>query len=592
MAQYGSIDGQGFDSESGQGENDLRSPRRKTWYRVAGCAILAVAALAVTLLRTRLMTQPRGHRLKIQTSLMSSMEQRPRHGFWQPQRLKATNARLEVDLEVVVGRLEFESGLAFNARTFNGTRMAPTLVARPGETVRITVQNKLGPEPGAPSLLNSLRNPNTTVLHAHGLHISPAGIADNVYRSAGPGESLEYVYEIPKNHPCGTFYIHPHFHGSSSLQAAYSMVSVLIIESEEEKDLFDDDFVMLVGKIDIGSGKRTDLLVDSNVSGSTLDLDIENETSGEAINFLTVNGRQSQKLELARDQVVRWRLVNGAIDGVVHLAWDQEACQVSEIAADGVSFSEPRRRSKGSGVFIPPGSRRDLAVACSTNATFISSALDSKEQKNYLGKSTKVLEGRLIFVRVQEDKSAKSSSNGTTSDKKSQNESKVQDSQLVGFKSGYLPEHISDLRTVNVDVQQVIQWTQGGPNTPKVIRGGNQYQVLGVNGHAYANESQFSVPSNHVVEWVIQNEFALDGTTVYESHPFHMHTNHFQVVDVTSETYPDFQVGDFRDTITVPAPGNVTIRWVPRDFIGKTLLHCHTLAHIDTGMALSFDITP
>lgn len=32
---------------------------------------------------------------------------------------------------------------------------------------------------------------------------------------------------------------------------------------------------------------------------------------------------------------------------------------------------------------------------------------------------------------------------------------------------------------------------------------------------------------------------------------------------------PDWNVGDWRDTISIPAPGNVTVRWRADDFTGE-----------------------
>jgi FtsP/CotA-like multicopper oxidase with cupredoxin domain len=48
--------------------------------------------------------------------------------------------------------------------------------------------------------------------------------------------------------------------------------------------------------------------------------------------------------------------------------------------------------------------------------------------------------------------------------------------------------------------------------------------------------------------------------------------------------------GDWRDTITLPAKGNVTIRWAADDYKGKSVAHCHDLTHADTGMVLNFQI--
>lgn len=40
----------------------------------------------------------------------------------------------------------------------------------------------------------------------------------------------------------------------------------------------------------------------------------------------------------------------------------------------------------------------------------------------------------------------------------------------------------------------------------------------------------------------------------------------------------------------IPPLGNVTIRFRPLHFTGKSLLHCHTLSHSDYGMVMAFDI--
>lgn len=36
--------------------------------------------------------------------------------------------------------------------------------------------------------------------------------------------------------------------------------------------------------------------------------------------------------------------------------------------------------------------------------------------------------------------------------------------------------------------------------------------------------------------------------------------------------------------------GYVTVRWRADDYVGKSLAHCHILAHVDTGMSLTFEV--
>lgn len=70
---------------------------------------------------------------------------------------------------------------------------------------------------------------NTSNLHTHGLHVSPSGNSDNVLLSIEPGHSLDYVIQLPANHPAGTFWYHSHRHGSTAIQVASGMAGALII---------------------------------------------------------------------------------------------------------------------------------------------------------------------------------------------------------------------------------------------------------------------------------------------------------------------------------------------------------------------------
>jgi suppressor of ftsI len=43
-----------------------------------------------------------------------------------------------------------------------------------------------------------------------------------------PGESKEYLFEIPANHPPGLDWYHPHHHGSTAVQAGTGMAGGII----------------------------------------------------------------------------------------------------------------------------------------------------------------------------------------------------------------------------------------------------------------------------------------------------------------------------------------------------------------------------
>ena len=68
---------------------------------------------------------------------------------------------------------------------------------------------------------------------ALGLHVSPEGSSDDVFRQVGPNQTASYTYQIPSDHPVGSFWYHPHAHGSSSLQQGGGMAGALIVEAAD-----------------------------------------------------------------------------------------------------------------------------------------------------------------------------------------------------------------------------------------------------------------------------------------------------------------------------------------------------------------------
>ena len=109
--------------------------------------------------------------------------------------------------------------------------VGPTIRIKPGDTVRVNIDNQLPPEDSSCSRdINTPHNFNSTNLHSHGLWISPAGNSDNVLIKIDPGVKFTYEWNIPADHPAGTFWYHPHLHGSTALQVSSGMAGALIIE--------------------------------------------------------------------------------------------------------------------------------------------------------------------------------------------------------------------------------------------------------------------------------------------------------------------------------------------------------------------------
>lgn len=110
--------------------------------------------------------------------------------------------------------------------------VAPTLQLLPGETARVTLRNRLPVQQDcvSGSEKDPLKCSNRTNLHSHGLWVNPSGNGDNVLLTINPNVDFEYEYNVPLDHPAGTFWYHPHRHGSTALQVASGMAGVLIVK--------------------------------------------------------------------------------------------------------------------------------------------------------------------------------------------------------------------------------------------------------------------------------------------------------------------------------------------------------------------------
>src|SRR5262249_49159893 len=143
--------------------------------------------------------------------------------FAEAETIRSVDGRLHVTLTVNYGDNVIR-GSRVRLRCYNGRLVGPTLRAKPGDVLHVRLDNRLPEVPELP--VHSVNVPhglNSTNLHTHGLHVSPEGNSDNVYLDVRPGQTQDYEIKIPKDHVAGTFWYHPHRHGSVALQASSGM---------------------------------------------------------------------------------------------------------------------------------------------------------------------------------------------------------------------------------------------------------------------------------------------------------------------------------------------------------------------------------
>ena len=128
--------------------------------------------------------------------------------------------RLTLGNETVVLRAARRGGdsgqLAYTIRTGGRDYFDPTLVARIGTQVRIT-------------LANSLDEP--TVAHWHGFTIDTANDG-NGDALVVPGKSFDYAFTVRNR--AGLYWYHPHPHGATAAQTYRGLFGLIAVEDDEE----------------------------------------------------------------------------------------------------------------------------------------------------------------------------------------------------------------------------------------------------------------------------------------------------------------------------------------------------------------------
>jgi suppressor of ftsI len=103
--------------------------------------------------------------------------------------------------------------------------------------------------------------------------------------------------------------------------------------------------------------------------------------------------------------------------------------------------------------------------------------------------------------------------------------------------------------------------------------------ALKINGNVY---DEMAITANLQVgtaqRWTLVN-------TMSEGHPYHIHTNSFEVHSVTGPNgTTNYNPPYIADTVWIPPNGQVVIQSRYKKWRGKDVFHCHKLTHEDQGM--------
>jgi FtsP/CotA-like multicopper oxidase with cupredoxin domain len=227
------------------------------------------------------------------------------------------------------------------AMTYNGTFPAPTMRVKPGDTLQITLVNKLS---------------NPTNLHTHGLHVSPSGNADNPLLMIEPGKTFNYVIKIPKNQKSGTFWYHPHHHELSAGQVSAGLAGAIIVEdSLDSLPIFKNTNERTIVLSDPAIGKTSAVI-------ATSQMDLMHGRSGP--NTL-VNGELAPTFKVSGSKAERLRIVNSCVSTYQTIFVD--GAQMWQVSADSSRLTKPY---KVSSITLTPGQRTEVVIVAPKAFTY------------------------------------------------------------------------------------------------------------------------------------------------------------------------------------------------------------------------------
>src|SRR5919109_730255 len=307
-------------------------------------------------------------------------------GFPQPEVRQSSQGVLRTTLHARIAENTLVDQVSGETRlvrtpTYEGTIPGPTLVVHPGDTLSMDLVNDLPPNPEVQRMGFFPHDPYTTNLHTHGLSVSPLGISDNIFRLMDPGTTHPIKVEIPRDHPSGTYWYHPHKHGSVTFQFFGGMAGFLLIkggpgtldalpEIQAAKDLvmgFQVIRTLLNGEVafvnqdssQFGTWPPPDdprFTGDPALQGPWSTYGIDGEPEPRLSNFyFTTNGVTNPTLRLRPGEVQRWRWLNAAEGENLLVALQGHGLNV--VAMDGLTAAEMTSLPPEAPVVIGPGQR-------------------------------------------------------------------------------------------------------------------------------------------------------------------------------------------------------------------------------------------
>lgn len=430
-----------------------------------------------------------------------------------PPVLRSSNGKLAIDLTAAMTTTQIDDKTA-HLMTYNGVSPAPTWVVKPGDTITVNLKNALG-EP--------------TNLHTHGLHVSPAGDSDNVFRHIADGETASYTYELDADHPSGVFWYHPHMHGMTADQLFAGLYGAIIVEEPDAPETAVDR-VLVVSDITL----RND--------GQVATPNQMSKMMGREGDLIMVNGQVAPNYTFTPNTTERWRIVNACASRYLDLASTGASMQL--LGIDSGHYATPKNVST---FRLTPGNRADLLVSLgSGNAGLTYTTVPHPDS---MGMGNTATYTNLPIATFSSGASAVTPALAPT----------------FAAAPDLRKATLTGTRGLTLNMPGMGGGMMGGGGNGAFTINGNSFNMDIINEHAKIGA---------IEEWTIINASTMD-------HPFHLHVWPMQLMSVGGKAVEGVE---YQDVVNVPAKSQSVVRINFDAFPGKTVYHCHILDHEDLGM--------
>lgn len=436
----------------------------------------------------------------------------------EPEVLRSSGGLLQVDL--VAARRELTiAGRQVHALTYGGMVPGRTWRVRPGDSIEVQLRNELD---------------TPTNLHTHGLQVSPAGNGDNPFLSIDPGQSFDYRFTLPEDHPPGVFWYHPHRHGSVADQIFGGLYGALIVEDGHMP--ISRERVLVVSDISLTPGGQI-----AAASGADVMMGREGD-------LLLVNGQHRPHMSARPGEQERWRVINACTSRYLRLALPGQRLEL--LGIDGGHEQAPPEVRE---VLLAPGNRADLLVSMSAGSGEFQTLGYDRGGMGMMGGQN--LSGPETIATLT-----------------------VAGQEVAAPGAALERPSVRDLREQPVARQREITFTMG---MGMMMGGGGSMMDFGFDGRAFdMDRVDQHVAAGAVEEWLITNPTPMD-------HPFHLHIWPMQVIEAGGQPVSE---PTWRDVINVPAQDGVRVLVDFARHPGRSVYHCHILDHEDAGMMATVDV--